>query len=282
MLKELLETRHLNQIVRVNTAALENFLTKLPHSSLTQKFPGALLSSFPTRAESIMNCEWVTVDDEPQAQINYTPAPSNATPTYTIRFFIPTILTICRSCKVERPMNLVSAYNRRLTLGKQDEPYSQIFLFFFQCQACRSLPETFLIRREGLKLILSGRSPMEKVYVEKYLPKDQTKYFSDAIVAFNSGQVLPAKFMLRTFIEQYVRSLSKTPETDKIDDLFDEYNAGLDEDLKRRAPSLRYIYEQLSTHLHAADETADLFTSAKEDIEKHFDAKRLFNSLSKK
>jgi hypothetical protein len=81
----------------------------------------------------------------------------------------------------------------------------QIFFLAYECQSCKSFPEVFMIRREKMKLTPSGRTPIEKVEIPKFIPKAQREFFSDAIIAFNSGQILAGKFLLRTFVEQYVR-----------------------------------------------------------------------------
>ena len=51
-----------------------------------------------------------------------------------------------------------------------------------------------------MKISLNGRSPMEATNVPDYLPKDQKKYFSDALIAYNSGQILAGIFLLRIFV----------------------------------------------------------------------------------
>jgi hypothetical protein len=152
----------------------------------------------------------------------------------------------------------------------------QVFLLVYQCQGCKGLPEVFLIRRNGMKFILSGRTPMEKVIVEPFIPKHQRGFYSDAIIAYNAGQILPGIFMLRTFLEQFVRSSSTTPQSTNIEALFDEYNATLPEDFKSRFPSLRKIYDNLSEDIHGAIGSAELFDKSKEEIDIHFDARRLY------
>lgn len=152
----------------------------------------------------------------------------------------------------------------------------QVFQLIYQCQGCKSLPEVFLIRRTNMKFTLCGRTPMEKVVVQPFIPKRQRDFFSGAIIAYQAGQILPGNFMLRTFIEQYVRSRSATPNSTNIEALFDEYNATLPEDFKNRFPSLSRIYDCLSEDIHGAVGSPDLFNQSKEEIEQHFDARRLF------
>jgi hypothetical protein len=127
-----------------------------------------------------------------------------------------------------------------------------------------------------MKIIQSGRTPIEKVEIPKYIPKAQKKFFSDAIIAFNSGQVLAGKFLLRTFVEQYIRDFTGEKSSQNIDEIFEKYSANLPDDFKQRFPSLSKLYAQLSVDIHCADSTEGSFIQAQKDISKHFEAKRLF------
>ncbi len=118
--------------------------------------------------------------------------------------------------------------------------------------------------------------PLETPIIPRNLPKKERKHFRNAVIAFDSGQALAAKFLLRIFLEQYVRGVATNPEVRSIESLFDEYNATLPDDFKQRFPSLKSIYDQLSEDIHAADETPEIFETAKQKIVEHFDAKRVF------
>ena len=118
---------------------------------------------------------------------------------------------------------------------------------------------------------------MEVVETATYIPKSVGKYFSDAIIAFNSGQILAGNFLLRTFVEQYVRGKSPTPESQDIDALFENYSKSLPDDFKQRFPSLQSTYNQLSKDLHSATGSKNVFKSERENIEKHFQAKEIFD-----
>jgi hypothetical protein len=150
----------------------------------------------------------------------------------------------------------------------------------YQCQACKSIPEAFLIRRQESKISLSGRTPMEIVKVKNFLPKKQRKFCANAIVAYNSGQVLAGNFLLRTFIEQYIRDECKDPESRDVDDLFRKYGETLPEDFKQHFPSLQKVYDQLSNDIHGAVGSEAIFIKARADIEEHFDARRIFKLTS--
>ena len=152
----------------------------------------------------------------------------------------------------------------------------QIFSLAYQCQSCKSIPEIFMVRRDNLKFVQSGRTPMEEIEIPSCLPKKQKKYFSNAIIAFNSGQTLASNFLLRAFIEQYIRSLSATPDSQNIDALFVEYGKDLPDDFKQRFPSLQSVYDKLSEDLHMATASENVFLQVRIDIEKHFKARELF------
>lgn len=72
----------------------------------------------------------------------------------------------------------------------------QMFTLVYQCQRCLGKPEAFLVRRDIWTFYLEGRSPIERVEVPKFVPEKEAHYYSDAVVAFNSGKVLAALFYL--------------------------------------------------------------------------------------
>jgi hypothetical protein len=116
----------------------------------------------------------------------------------------------------------------------------------------------------------------------KELPKETARYFSSAHIAHNAGQTLAGIFLLRTFVEQYWRSLPEVKKvTDKRskvtgDEMGDAYQNPLPVDFKQRFPSLKDIYNKLSEAMHAANEDAALFDDCSAKIVEHFDARRLF------
>lgn len=201
--------------------------------------------------------------------------------------FIPivplTIKIYCHKCEEMDPFNIVDGldvfsdvqrYGHFTNIGGRAD--QQIFVLKYQCQNCKTRPVVFLIQRDGLKISLTGREPMEMVLVPKFIPKEVEKYYSGAMIAYNSGQILPAKFMFRVFLEQYVRSLSKTPKSEDIEGLFMEYKSNIPNDFKQRFPSLDSIYQNLSDHIHAADETPEMVMQVKEKIDLHFESKKIF------
>lgn len=152
----------------------------------------------------------------------------------------------------------------------------QMFTLVYQCQRCLGKPEAFLIRRDLLTFYLEGRSPIERVEVPKFVPEKEEHYYSDAVVAFNSGKVLAALFYLRTFVEQFARRITGKTGRATGEEILDAYYESLLPNLKSEMPSLREWYENLSVPLHAGKDDAEVFTKAKEAIDKHFDIRRVF------
>ena len=211
---------------------------------------------------------------------SYTPSQEGNDVSISIIIEPPTIKMVCPVCEDIEPYNFRHGddllkdfeYSDSIEIPKG----TQVFLFMYQCQACKSIPEAFLIKRNNLRLMLSGRTPMEVVKTKPFIPKGQRKFFSNAIIAFNSGQVLAGNFLLRTFVEQYVRSKGTDTESKDIDGIFKDYNNSLPDDFRQRFPSLKNIYDKLSDDIHGAIGSEIQFQEAKQDIETHFDAKRIY------
>ncbi len=274
-LKELLETKHLYQNANVAFPQEKDIKEKMG-DSLPRKSSDKIIKHFDFVYSAFPEMAWSLetyirklshrTEDEISSDLVLIP---------------PDVKLYCKTCKNTEAYNLEETQD--LLKGLSNERYfseaknKQIFSLTYQCQSCKGLPEIFMIRREGLKLMLCGRTPMEIVPTPAYLPKPQVKYFSGAVIAFNSGQVLAGKFLLRTFIEQYVRSESEDPTSEKVDTLLSAYNENLPLDFKKRFPSLKTVYAQLSTDLHGAVESEAEFLQAKSDIELHFEAKSLFD-----
>jgi hypothetical protein len=185
-----------------------------------------------------------------------------------------TIKSRCPICDEIEPYNFIEG-NEVLKVFADSNP-TQVFILNFQCQSCKSNPEVFLIRRNGMKISIHGRSPIEAIKVPSYIPKNQTGFFSDAILANQTGQHLAAVFLLRTIIEQYVRSVSNDMVSQNIDELFKKYGDLLPNVFKQRFPSLKTVYDRLSIAIHSAEASEECFEENKSDIEWHFEAKRTF------
>ncbi len=189
---------------------------------------------------------------------------------------LPNIQTFCHCCKSREAFRAESSVVSSSRVF--EAPIRQVFLVSFVCQKCSNANVDFTITRSGLKLTLSGRSPIETVVPPQYIPKGVRKYYSDAVIDYNTGAILEGLFMLRTLIEQFWKSSNLAVGIDRPtgDELGDAYNDTLKPSFKEEFPSLKMIYAELSKAIHEAREDRDLFKKSLEDIERHFDARRLF------
>lgn len=173
---------------------------------------------------------------------------------------------------------------------QQDGSVIQIFSFPFQCQNCKEEPLVFLVKRDRLKLTLVGRSQFPEVLVPDSIPKEQRKFFRNAVITNQANFTLAAAMYLRTLVEQHFYQVIPKEEIEAIkkrgsprgDELADLYSKTLPKEFPSNFPSLKKAYDDLSEVLHRGkedDEASKKFFSVKTDIEKHFDALRVFNSI---
>lgn len=194
------------------------------------------------------------------------------------RFSLPTINTFCDHCDQSWPFNPL--FDRVTVVD--GPPQIQFLYLSYQCQNCKTSDVHYLIHRDGIKLSLCGRHPIEVLPIPKTLPKAAGKYYSDAQIAHHAGQTLAGLFLLRTFIEQFwhttdaVKQLLTHDPRATGDAQGSAYQETLPDDFKSRFPSLRDTYGKLSAALHAADASAELFERSRESITEHFEARKLF------
>jgi len=185
---------------------------------------------------------------------------------------LPVIKIFCSEDDRHEPFHPKALH--KISLINTNKNVTENLMIEYQCQSCGQ-STVFLVRRAGPKMWLTGRSPIEQILVHKDIPKSHKKFISDAILASNSGQVLPGLFMLRTFIEQYTKGQSEIPNL-LADKYVEEYMRKLPEDFKQRFPSLSKLYEELSLALHTANESQELFDKTLMNLYEHFEAKRLY------
>lgn len=197
-----------------------------------------------------------------------------------ITWHAPDAKLYCKTCGRLEPFNNVAAtnfLNRADATGSghsHEGKWIQVFVLSYLCQSCKSVPEVFLIRRQGTRLTHSGRAPMEHVPVVRTIPKEVSKHYAGAVVAYQSGQTLAALFLLRTVCEQWAKRFANPD--DKADVAIDKYMNTLPDDFKARFPSFRTIYSDLSVALHSADASDELYESSLVAIDEHFAARNLF------
>ncbi|MFT6241897.1 MAG: hypothetical protein ACJAQT_003997 [Akkermansiaceae bacterium] len=205
-----------------------------------------------------------------------------------IDFRISNIKTFCHTCNERQAFKVFDGYERHWRNTWVEEakfkPFkpSPIFYFAFLCQGCQATSVDFLVAREGLKLTICGRSPVEAIPAPNDIPKKFRKHYSNAVVAANAGQVLAGLFLLRVCIEQFWHSTAEVKELVSRsgratgDEMGAAYKTTLPEDFKSRFPTLLEVYGELSEAMHTAREDAELFQSACSRIIEHFEARRLF------
>ncbi len=198
-----------------------------------------------------------------------------------VQFELPTINSFCDTCQDRWPFNPVTE-GAMCVIERGQRQLGQLYLLGYQCQQCKGIPIRFLVRRDGPKLRLTGRDPIEVLPTPKALPKNQATFYGDAQIAYHAGQTLAGLFLLRTFVEQFWRSL---PEVQTLiqqqpratgDEQGTVYQANLPLDFKNRFPSLSDIYAKLSAAIHEARADAALFDDCCGKIVEHFEARRLF------
>ncbi|HEX4265663.1 MAG TPA: hypothetical protein VH597_15110 [Verrucomicrobiae bacterium] len=268
-LKRLLTEKHLYQYVEVDTSFLAQIAKQVGPKygrPLTSTSPGTPLTArqgiafnhgASVMAGGWMPTEWGDGD---------------------IKFDLPTINTYCDKCQSSPPFNPVADESYVVPHSSQNQAY----LFSYQCQQCKGSPVRFLVRREGYKLRLTGRDPLEVLPTPKALPKAVSKFYSNALIAHHAGQTLAGLFFLRVFIEQFWRQIQAVKELLNKDSRAtgerqgDAYQSTLPDDFKSRFPSLKDVYGQLSAALHAAEANEKLFDESSVKIVEHFEARRLF------
>lgn len=192
-----------------------------------------------------------------------------------ITFDLPTILINCQNCK-----NVFPAHNpgygglkeqtRTLNLGTGDKGMVQVFTFPYQCQSCKKEPLVFTVRRVGSKLTLVGRSHLFKTDIPKTIPDEERDYLNKAILANGTGNTLAGLFLLRVFIEQYMRRVTNTKERIRGDDLADKYAVLLNDEFPKSIRSFKNLYEDLSICIHGADPSVERFDEVVKHLYKHF------------
>jgi hypothetical protein len=205
--------------------------------------------------------DWIVASDQPDGA--------------RISFSLLPVKTLCSICDDVTSFNLSadpSARAQTMSLGRRGK---QVFCLPLQCQGCRSSVIVFMVARSGRKIQLVGRSEFEQVKVPSSIPKEQKHFYSQALIAFNCGQILPALFLLRTLIEQHMRRVTGLTDG-RGEDLCDKYNKKLDDDFKARFASFKDVYDKLSDALHRANPDNSLFESELERVVLHFDGLDLY------
>jgi hypothetical protein len=285
-LKKLLCEKHLYQYVEVDLRPLEELAAKLrDENPLAKAAASTSDNSMPSlRSVVLAVYHWTEGQFKTAVARHVVPwviqgAPVSEAEKDFVPFALPHINTFCSECKGRPPFNPVNHLSSCLLQQGHDQ--DQCYTLAYECQQCHSLPVRFLVRRQSLKLRLVGRDPIEAIPPPPAL-KGPTKFYSDAVVAHHAGQTLAGVFLLRTYVEQYWRTVptvqAKIKERPRAtgDEQGEAYQATLPADLKSRFPSLSDIYGKLSAAMHDANADGALFGECCGRIVEHFEARRLF------
>lgn len=154
----------------------------------------------------------------------------------------------------------------------------QQFSVQYQCQSCKGEPLTFMIRREGLKLQIVGRSRIEPCVMPEGVPSEMMALLSDAMCASQTGSVLAGICLMRIAIEQYVRIKAQDMNGRDLEVIFGIYKTTLPQEFPSQCVGLlRSAYDRLSEAIHAAKSDSECFEASMQDITKHFKMLAAFN-----
>ena len=282
--RTLLENKHLYQSVEIATSGFAQYVDREAQKEISlqsQIFPGR--GSSRSKEQILEACRKKAIDGlrKMPFQMKFGETPHQKG---NLGITVSTIKAICQNqgCGALWPHNVCADPSWLIPASSSHSGLHQIFILRYQCQACKKEPVSFLVRREGLKLTLAGRSPMEAVDVPKYVPTPVRKFYKGAVVAFNSGAILPGLFMLRTMIEQHMREKIKAGGKKMTgEEIADAYAATLDPDFSRRCQSLKPVYVTLSEAIHGAiDDKPEIFDREFAKILSHFEAKEIFERLA--
>lgn len=308
--KELLETKHLYQSVRIDTTKIQKMIDdadkspemKAEEVRLRRLSSVASVSSGPgmplkySIANALNRCRQEMKESERAILDNYWQFSTdtwiqrliNSNETLSdsgTNFTLPTISVPCSQCDAILPPHNSGFIGQEqeiqtvswLIQKNGQTTICQTFVFPYHCQSCKKEPLIFLVHRTGTKLMIVGRNHFEKIQIPRTIPQQESKYFSDAVAAYNTGNILAGLFLLRTVVEQYMRRILMVTEKKTGDELADAYASFLDDEFpKQRYPSLKVVYSELSVPLHAANNDADQFVKSREDIEHHFELLKHF------
>jgi hypothetical protein len=257
-LRLILQSKHLYQSVTIDIEKETQNLVKLAQGSDSEQKIRSL-------TRQLLSSHW---------RVNEGPA------SFQLIVLFPDVKLYCSRCSRVEAFNRISAMEIPSHKDQPSVPI-QVFVVSYLCQSCKVFPEMFLFRREREKITLCGRAPIEHVEVPKNIPKPVAQFWRRAVVAYQSGEVLAANFLLRTLIEQWCkRDVGESNPKEKADVIIEKYVANLPEDFKNRFPSLRPQYTILSDDIHSATGSADVFERARDEILRHFDARSLFELSS--
>jgi hypothetical protein len=277
-ISDLLSTKHLYQPIRLDFTQAVEFEAKRAYQARTiPMLPSG--GNYRSAAEPEISLTDITNQFVEEANYRYWYFGEDKSVRKKIRIAFPPVRTLCTKCGEVEAFNLLGEQLIQvIDIGADGH---QVFSFPVQCQRCKVCVIVFLVKRAGPKIQLVGRSEFEEVEVPKFVPKKLSRFYSQAVVAFQCGQVLAGLFLLRTLMEQYMRAVTKSI-TVRGEDLCEEYAKQLGPELSGRLPSFTKIYNELSNALHTVDDREEVFASQIEQIRLHFEGVDLASRIRAK
>lgn len=204
-----------------------------------------------------------------------------------IGFYAPSCQLQCRKCKGPRAFVALSGsggfvfdspYPRKTQAGTE-----QVFQAFYRCEICRESIHTVLVRREGLKLHLSGFAPRKETRLEGTVPKEVEDIFADAYNAVAEGDVHAGIYHLRTALEHFLKAGLGVPIDQQIraDELVEKHNATVSAALRATLPSMGETMSRLSDALHTRKGDVASFNREAQRICDYAEGLRLLAKYSK-
>lgn len=189
-----------------------------------------------------------------------------------IHFYAPGVQLECPTCKGDRTFialqssrqfNLEQPYPRPSTGGKTE----QVYTLYYRCEGCRKFMHAVLVRREALRVHLSGFAPRRVQKSNRTLPSALQPILNDANNSVAEGDLFAGFYHLRTLIEHFAKLKLDVPlETrERGEDLLARYGKTVPTSLSATLPSLAASYDLLSKRMHARSGTPEEFA-------KHVDA----------
>jgi hypothetical protein len=280
-IKGLLESKHLYQCLEVDLDSVKARISNWQQAHESNPFITTERAEQATDLWEVVDQKyplmpWFPIVETGTPDALPVPDPKADSKGFTIE--LPSVKIACGNCDAVLPAHN-SGYPGcpKLVHAQRLSASVEIFTLPYQCQACRSEPIVFVIKRSGLRLQLIGRSQFEPIELPRGFPKQESGWYRKAIVSSHAGHLLAGLFYLRTTIEQYMRR--ETGAAGKLtgDELATEYAKRLPKDLiASPIPSFKALYDNLSEKLHAAEEDQATFDKACADIGRHFEILKIF------
>jgi len=204
-----------------------------------------------------------------------------------LTFPLPSIKLYCSNCKDEHTFLSIGVlwadgfmnYYPRIC-----EKTEQLFNFSYNCGICKKNLIGFLVKRNGSRITLCGRTERLRVNVPSIVPKKFRIIVEDAIGAANENDIYAGFYHLRAFCEHYMKSCINMSASERItgDELSNKYNSTLDNRMTSGLPSMSKIYEAASKLMHERRGNRDDFDRLLNEIEGHLSAKKLFEKYASK